>query len=260
MLKRLISITPLLGIVIILFSGCAGKPYAQLHPIQQQQAIQVISKKPGVINMDVDGAEAIAKGMGGGAVGGASLGFIAGFECGPLFVICSPIGMITGTAVGGIAGGVVGAVLALPEDKEKALNDVLSSTFQQIQIDQFLMNSFSQKASKIWLLNGHDKEIIVTLKVENFYFTQHSNDELTMRLSASIVVTYPELTKAKNTKRYLYPYSSEQHHVDYWIEKNGHNLHQQINEGIESISLLMVESLQSPPKRFRYGIPVTNTI
>ena len=64
---------------------------------------------------DPNGAgETVAGGAAGGAaVGagyGAGAGFMMGFGCGPLFVICSPIGVIGGVAGGAIFGAAVGGV------------------------------------------------------------------------------------------------------------------------------------------------------
>jgi hypothetical protein len=231
-----------------IISGCSTAPsFATLRPLHSEEVIQIVSHQAQSIDNNVDGSESINKGMGIGFATGAEAGFEGGFECGPLFFICSPIFAVVGATVGTVVGGVVGAAEALSEKKAKQLNFILSSTFKDINIEKLLIEKFSTKASKPWQIKEQQFTATINIKIEYFYFIQHIGDELIMMLAASIVVNYPDPAESQNTKRFIYPFKSAKHHVDYWIENNGTNLHDEIHTGLEHISILMVDSLLTPP-------------
>ena len=233
---------------INLISGCSTTPpYATLRPLHSEEAIQIVSYQAQSIDKSVDASESIGKGMGIGLAAGAGAGLEVGLACGPFFIICSPFFAVVGATVGTVFGGVVGAAEALSEKKAKQLNLILSSTFEDINIEKTLIEEFSTKATKSWQIEEQNFTATINIKIENFYFTQHIGDELIMILTASIVVNYPDSTKNKNTKRFIYPFTSAIHHVDYWIEDDGKNLHGEIYKGLEHISSLMVDSLLTPP-------------
>ena len=55
------------------------------------------------------GAAGGVLGATGGAVGGAALGALYGLQCGPAFILCSPVGAVVGGVVGAVKGGQAGA-------------------------------------------------------------------------------------------------------------------------------------------------------
>jgi hypothetical protein len=231
-----------------IITGCSTAPsFATLRPLRSEEIIQIVSQKTESIDTQVDGSESINKGMALGFAGGAQAGIEGGLECGPFFIICSPFFAVVGATVGTVVGGAVGYVEALSDKKAKQFNLILTTTFKEINIEKFLMEQFSTKASKIWQVKEQQFTATINIKIDELYFTQHIGDELVMMLSASIIVNYPDLVENQNTKRFIYPFKSAMHHVDYWIESDGYNLHNEIYSGLKYISSLMLDSLETPP-------------
>ncbi len=231
-----------------IISGCSTAPsFTTLRPLHPQEVIQISSDKTESIDTQVDGSESIKKGMASGFAGGGQAGFEGGFECGVFFIICSPLMSVVGATVGTVVGGAVGYAEALSEDKAKQFNLILVSTFKEININEFLVEQFSTKASKTWQIKEQQFTATINIKIDGLYFTQHIGDELVMMLSASMIVNYPDLVENQNTKRFIYPFISTKHPIDYWIENDGDNLHYEIYSGLEHISSLMQDSLETPP-------------
>ncbi len=231
-----------------IITGCSTTPsFATLRPLHSKEIIHIVSQDSESINTHVDGSESINKGMASGFAGGGQAGLEGGFECGPFFYICSPFFAVVGATVGTVVGGAVGYAEALSDKKAKQFNLILNSTFKEINIDKLLMEQFSTKASKNWQIKEQQFTATINIKIDALYFTQHIGDELVMMLSASIIVNYRDLVENQNTKRFIYPFKSAKHHVDYWIENDGDNLHNEIYSGLEYISSLMLDSLETPP-------------
>jgi hypothetical protein len=193
---------------------------------------------PGIVSPDAkDTSEAIGEGASSyaaqGFAGGASDGFEGSVDaCGVFFLVCAPVFVIAGGAVGaavlGVVGSVNGAKIALPEDKAGALETLIQNYLESEHIPANLLNEFNRQQNGRWQVVDSETDVVVTLGVETLMFGQFPDDVLSIRLTSNLVVRYgPETTDA--TKRILLNAESEQHHVDHWIANEGANLKTGLN-------------------------------
>lgn len=238
-----------------LISACAStnKPtHASLRSIPLGSSIRVVAVEPEIETPDAKTAgetvgKGIAGGAGAGAAYGAGAGFMMGFACGPLFIICSPLGAVGGAASGAIfgaaAGGVWKAVLALPEEKAEALEAVMAATIADLSVSQTLVQEFREQSKDRWAIIDAEAPTKITLGIEGLFIDQGKDDQLVVKLVNSMVVSYGP-GELDTTKRILFTYVSERHHVDHWIEEDGANFRTAIYEGFASNMEDMVKVLQ----------------
>ena len=238
-----------------LISACAStsKPtHATLRSIPLGSSIRVVAVEPEIQTPDAKTAgETVAKGTAGGAAEGAGLGaeagFMMGLECGPLFIICSPIGLVAGAAGGAILGAAVGgvgtAMVALPEEKAEALEAVMAATIADLNVSQTLVQEFTDQSHDRWTVTDAEAPTEITLGIEGLFIDQGKDDQLVVKLVNSMVVRYGP-GELDTTKRILFTYVSEWHHVDHWIEDDGANFQTAIYEGFTSNMEDMVKVLQ----------------
>ena len=97
---------------------------AGVRPLPEVEAVEVETSNPfGDVLRATEGGN-VGRATGAGAGGGALMGVAAGFECGPFFVICSPIAAVVGAVGGAVIAGTAEAVTTLPDGQGETLNTV----------------------------------------------------------------------------------------------------------------------------------------
>lgn len=214
-----------------LITACASTPTETTSPsVPLGSDIRVTGIEPEVETPNAKTAgEAIAGGAvvgaAGGALIGAGAGFMMGFACGPLFVVCGPIGAVGGIAGGAIFGaafgGITNAMRALPKDKAEALEAIMTATIVDFSGSQKLIEEFEAQNYNRWTLTEAGAPTEITLGIEGLFLEQGKKDLLVVKLVTSMVVSHGP-GELESTERMLFTYV-RQHHIDYWIEDDGAN-------------------------------------
>ncbi len=247
-------------------SGCAVTPEnAAFRPVPQNSEIYVQVLIQGNTSPEfASTGESVAAGalltagagMGAGALAGAGAGAaLAPFTllCGPLVFVCLGTGMVTGAVAGGVVGGVVGGVgggvigiaIALPEEKATQLQSLISQYLSNESLQQNLLEGFREQQAGRWVMTDENSDATITLGIEKLEFAQFTDDELSIHLTSSLVVSYgPE--EQDSTKRILVNAETDKHHVDYWIENEGINLNEEMKTLFDENSRQIVEILSRP--------------
>ena len=240
-----------------LISACASAPTETiLRSVPLGSDIRVTGIEPEVETPNVKTAgEAVVGGAvvgaAGGALIGAGAGFMMGFACGPLFVICGPIGAVGGIAGGAIFGAAVGSVThamrALPKDKAEALEVIMTATIVDFSGSQKLVEEFKAQSNDRWTITEAGASIEITLGIEGLFLEQGTKDSLVVKLVTSMVVSHGP-GELDTTERMLFTYV-RQHHIDYWIEDDGANFHAMIHAAYAANIADMIKVLEkySPP-------------
>jgi len=247
-------------ILALSLAACASPPspppqYATLQAVPSGASIHVIATQP---DIEAPDAQSAGETVGSGAASGAGLGASAGLEaglqgsiiCGPFIIVCLPLFAISAAAIGAIGGSIVGsiggAIVALPEEKAQALEVIMSTTLEEMDLAETLENQFARQSGERWTITEAEGNLEITLGLNTLYIEQFSGDNLSLEMSSSMVVRYgPGDSDA--TKTYLYRYSSERHHVDYWLQDEGGNFRAEVSAAFEDNVGLMIQTLERPP-------------
>lgn len=245
----------MLLILALSLAACAGQPhYATLRAVPSGASIHVIVTQPDIEAPDAQSAGDIGRGAASGAGLGAGAGVAAGLEgsvvCGPFIIVCAPLFAISGVVVGTIAGSIVGsvdaAIVALPEEKAQALEAMMSTTLEEMDLAETLQNEFAQQSGKRWTIAEAEGNLEITLGLNTLYIEQFSDDNLSLQMGCSMVVRYGPGDRDA-TKTYLYQYASERHHVDYWLRDEGENFRAEVSAAFQENADLMIQTLEHPP-------------
>ena len=234
-----------------LTSACANVPtHSTLRSIPHGNSIHVVGVDSEVETPNAKSAgETVAGGAAGGAVVGAGYGagagFMMGFGCGPLFVVCSPIGVVGGVAGGAIFGAAVGgvgsAMTALPKEKAEALEAVMAATIADFNGSQTLVEQFKAQSNDRWTATDGGAATEITLSIEELSIDQGRDDTLIVKVVNWMVVSYGP-GELHTTERMLFAYVSEQRHIDHWIEHDGANFQAVIKGAlVENIADMLKE-------------------
>ena len=243
--------------VISSLSACASTPEeVRLTRIADDTRVRLSVVEPDseAPNVSKDGG-AYAKNIGVGALAGAGMGagfgFMAGFACGPLVIVCGPIGAIGGamggTVFGMAAGTFSAASLQLPQEKAEALDAIVSKTYADTVMTDVLSDRFKTNGESHWSFVDGGEAVSITLVLDGVGFSKERKDHLTMTLASTLVVQTGSGDSATVEKRQFVS-SSPSHHVDYWIENDGANFNEQIELRISDNARSMANTLKTEPR------------
>ncbi len=238
--------------VIVLTTGCAGQSrYAKFQPVPQGSDVHVVAVDPALKQANAKtagetvGKEA-AKGAAVGLGGGLAFGIYSSVLCGPAIIVCAPILVPSGAVVGLIGGTSMGGAKAgreaLPKEKAKALEKLMSETFVRTDFSAALQQSFESQGGSTWNLTTEEAGTRITLGVEELDFTQYEDDVLIFNVTTSMIVQYGS-EQRDSTRRLLFTHHSSRQPVDYWLADNGKNLRDEMAFGFESTVADMAVSL-----------------
>jgi len=214
-------------IVATLTAGCAGQgKYARFQPVPRDTVLSVVALEPEITVPDAKTAGetvalATAGGAGGGFLAGLGGGIYLSALCGPAIIVCAPVLVPTGAAVGLVGGTALGADTAaskaLPKEKAEALEAVMSDAISEIVFSAALHDEFVQRSADRWILSHDSKATKLTLGIETLNLTQLENDVLALNFTASMILQYdPE--DGQPTRRFLFSHRSDARHVDDFLD------------------------------------------
>ena len=246
--------TRFLAVLVIaaLTSACAGTPTnTAVQSVPRGDTITVVGviselETPNARTAGENIAGGAATGAAGGAVMGAGAGFMMGFACGPLFLVCSPAGLVGGAAGGAIFGAAVGgiskAMLALPKEKAEALEILMAETINDLSGSQTLVDEFKMQSDNRWSLLDAGASTEITLGIEEFSIDQGKDDTLVLKIVNSMIVTYGP-GEFDTIETILYTYVSGRHHIDHWVENDGANFRAEVHAGFAANIADMINAL-----------------
>jgi hypothetical protein len=237
--KKLLCRSMLLTL-ISLITACAGR--IPVQPVAEGTPIHLIATAPDIKTPDAKTAGAMvsrnaARGAGKGAVGGAGLGVGASIICGPFILFCAPVLAGGGAVIGLVAGSTVGAIdgglKSLPRDKAKALQEIISATFTELDFPQTLQGEFEQQQANHWTIAGAEGQLQVTLTLDDLYIEQLPKDQLSLQMQVSMIVRNgPD--KDDVSDPVIYEYRSPSRHVDYWLADDGQKFRADISNAFST--------------------------
>lgn len=225
---------------LTLLVGCASNP--QLPPIGSGSPISlsVVARSPPdgpAAVRDTTVGENVSTGAGAGAVAGA----LWGLSCGPLFLLCAPLGALMVSGVGMAAGAAVGVATSLPEDSATRLRDRLTRLRQAHDPVEELQVNLTDRARKHWSLSAEASSSSLHVELQNLFLT--STREQRVGLVMQVVVTVRAADAAPSQKRYEYvgPLSS----LAIWLDDQNDFAQTSLRGASQQIALQIVADLAS---------------
>jgi hypothetical protein len=223
--------------------------------------VEVERDKPGDIEGDLR-AFSTLNGVLVGALTGiptfAVAGGIGGFGVGAL--LCAPtlllypfcvavaiaIGFVGGAVVGLFGGVTVGIIGGLPSETAKEVTAVLARLEENRTFDEDLIMAMRGAIPEQKQVEEADAAAIVTARLEKFDLRQHSKDQLSLRLWASMLQSWEENPGERPKRKTCeYRYDSEKKGVEIWLADGGIAFREAVTLGIETFARWMNADLEA---------------
>jgi hypothetical protein len=232
-MNRLIALL----VVIALTSGCATNrtpPPLTKIPNETDVLLVVQQADAKLPDASADG-DIYAKNVGAGLAAGVGMGAIAGFGagivCGPMIVICGPVGAIGGAmggAVFGIGFGTISAAtLQLPQKKAEVFDEIMIETIGNLDITEEVSATFQSHGAPRWNFVDEDAAVEVQIVLEGIGLEKHKKNQVTISLRSSLIVKTGSGDNVKVETR-QFDTSSGMHHIDYWIDAESDNFRDEL--------------------------------
>ena len=232
-----------LVVAAALATGCASNSkYAKFQPLARGTNVHVVAVDPeiAVPNARTAGetvGKEAAKGAGYGLAGGASGGLYLSILCGPAIVICAPVLVPAGAAVGVVGGTAMGAgqanVKALPKEKAEALERVMSAVLHDASFSDAMHSTFVEHSKGRWNLTNDSNAVRVLLGLEALSLTQLEDNAVALNLTASMIITYGP-GDSQTTRRLLFSNVSRGHSVNDFLEDDGALFGEQLSTALKT--------------------------
>jgi hypothetical protein len=224
-------------------TGCAGQSkYAKFQPLPRGTNVYVVAVDPIIAAPDAKtlgetvGKES-AKGAGMGLAGGFSGGLYLSILCGPAIILCAPVLVPAGAAVGLVGGTAMGVgkagAKALPKKKAEALERIMSSVLQETRFSDAMHSRFVAHSGDRWNLSNNAGAVKVTLGLEALNLTQLEDDVVAIKLTASMIIEYGP-GKGQTTRRFLFNHLSDGRPVDDFLADDGELFREELTTALQT--------------------------
>jgi hypothetical protein len=197
-------------------SGCATTPAVGIGKGQEvafQQVALTYPRQPiGLSNAAIFDSARF------GAGGGAVIGALAGLSCGPLFVLCSPIGAVIYGAGGALIGAGVGVAQTLPSETLEQLQRRVEAFSASHDVPAELMAAIAERGKGHWLaVAATPSTPVVQVRIESvsLYNDQVGRVGLGIRL---FVITRPPGGDRRDETDRKFEYVGTTSEPRLWIE------------------------------------------
>lgn len=178
LLRRTIAIAS----VATLAGGCAAPP--TMDRLRDGESLKlVISQAPSEGVVDIHNAS-LGKNGGTGASTGGVAGGLWGLACGPLAILCVPLGAGVGALAGTASGAVVGATASLSDDKATQLRDRVSRSVAAHELGAQLRRNVDERAQRHWDLASGAPGFVLNVELGNIELTSTRDEMIGMVLRA----------------------------------------------------------------------------
>ena len=122
--------------------------------------------------------DAVRSDMATGSDSGVVVGAVWGITCGPLAILCIPLGATAGSIVGDVAGAAVGTTAALSDEKAAQLRRRLDHIQQTHSLLAELTQDLTDRAQKYWTLNSAQPAITLKVELQGLQLTSTREDRV----------------------------------------------------------------------------------
>lgn len=223
-------------------AGCASAPTAKPLPAFAHVAITTHEQLAHDLHADST-PEKAGQGIAGGAVAGATTGALAGLACGPFVPLCSPVLALGGGITGAVAGGVINAHDGLPTATARKVDDVLGRIHQRRNFVTEMRDAVTATVPAARRSGVEDADALVQVAIDRIDLQQYGHDQVSMRISGYMTVTWNRTQARPSVQRNDYVYETHQDAAERWLQDDGAGFDAGITECIPRLAQRMGDDL-----------------
>ena len=159
-----------------------------------------------------------------GGTGGATLGALTGLSCGPLAIICVPLGAMVGLATGAGAGAVVGLAGASSSEQAAQLRERLAGLRRSHDLRAELGSELARRAAARWSLGAPAPDYVLTVALRSLMLTSTRDAQLGLIADADVTLQRRAIAASdapQTLTRKTYRSTSAASPLALWLDERG---------------------------------------
>ncbi len=170
-----------------LLCSCATEPRLPTIPSGQNVVI-VVAMSPGADGKFDIRNEALGTGVSAGAGSGIVAGSLWGLACGPLAILCVPLGAATGAITGSAAGAVVGVTGALSDEKAEKLRERMRRVSNSHPMVADIERNIADRVGKYWKVSSDSLENRLIVQVHELELMSTRAEQIRCAVRVTVTV------------------------------------------------------------------------
>ena len=227
-------------VCLVLLSGCAST--SKPPPIRDGEAVAfvLVSSPPGDGKVRISN-QALGSGVSTGAGSGTVVGALYGLSCGPLAILCVPLGAMMGLATGTVAGAAVGMTGALSSEQEARVRERLSQVRRSHDLLAELQSQIASRAHRHWTLGTDTSVNLVTVTLQDMQLTSTRDEQLSLIVQVTVTVRLRGAGQTTEPKSYRYdgPLSP----MAVWLDEGSDFIDTSLSSASQQIAAQIVSEL-----------------
>lgn len=223
-----------------LLTGCASAP--RLDPIRPGEpvALAVVMAPKTQEGVDISN-QALGNNTVTGMASGMVVGGAWGLTCGPLAILCVPLGALAGGVTGTVAGAAVGVTGALSEQKATQLRDRMLQVQASHDLRSELDKLVAERARKSWSLVAGPAPTNVTVALHELRLTSTRDEQISFVMQALVTVQ-----RGGQPQQKLYSYVAPASHLSLWLDASSDFLDTGLSGATQQLAAQIVAELALP--------------
>ena len=228
--------------VLFLLSGCSSAP--SLPPIRHGGPVEIVmadsAPKHKAFNIH---NETFSSNTGTGTTSGVLAGGLLGFTCGPLAILCVPLGALAGAITGTATGAVIGLTGALSSEKAGLLRDRLSRVQQSHGLLAELQTNITERAKKYWTLNPDASATVVGIALQEMQLSSTRDEQISILIRVQVDVLQKGQVRSESTPKKMYEYSGPPSSLSIWLDEGNDFIDTSLTSASQQIAAQIVADL-----------------
>ncbi|CAN5216200.1 hypothetical protein BH11PSE10_BH11PSE10_14590 [soil metagenome] len=223
-----------------LLSGCASTPTPP--SIRDGEAVLfVMASSPPTDSSVGISNQAFGKGVAAGAGSGTVVGGLWGLTCGPLAILCVPLGAMLGLATGTVAGAAVGMTGALTSEQAARVRERLSQVRRSHDLLAELQSQITSRAQRHWTVGNDASAHQVTVTLQDLQLSSTRDEQLSIVMQVTVAVRLRGRAQTTEAKQYGYvgPFSP----MAVWMDEGSDFIDTSLSSASQQIAAQIVSEL-----------------
>lgn len=224
-----------------LLAGCASAP--KPPPIRDGEAVAfvVVAGPPADSAVRISN-QALGDGIATGAGSGTVVGGLWGFACGPLAILCVPLGAMAGLATGTVAGAAVGMTGALSSEQAARVRERLGQVRRSHDLLAELQSQIASRAQRHWTVGNETSAHVVTVALQDLQLTSTRDEQLSLVMQVTVTVRLRgagQTSTAPKQYSYVGPFSP----MAVWVDERSDFIDTSLSSASQQIAAQIVSEL-----------------
>ena len=223
-------------------AGCASPPSMSSIRSGESVDIAVMASAPTGADIAINN-QALGSDTTTGVHSGLVAGGLWGLSCGPLAVLCVPLGAAAGALTGTVAGAAVGVTGALSEESSSRLRERVNAVRQSHDVLGELRSNITERAGKHWTLQPGASLHVLSVEMHELALTSTRDERIGFVLRATVSLRDSSKSAAESPKQKLYEYSSPLSPLSVWMDPGSDFIDTSLRSATQQIATQIVAEL-----------------